>query len=795
MTPRSAVNPFLAAALGYGRAGWKIFPILERTKDTPLIRQWGVRASSDPKQITEWWTRWPNANIGLACGPSGIGVVDSDVPKGEETLQRLADSFEGQLSSTRTQRTPRGGIHRFYRGRLATTAGKIGPNVDTRGVGSNNGGYVLLPPSRTDKGAYKWEDRRSMAALDPWVADVCAASESAPADQTPLAELDTPDIVERAHHYLTNDAPLSRQGAGGDDALVKRVAPTLKDMGISEELAGELLAELWNDRCEPPWQLGDCDDKDNLYVKVHNGYLYCVQSPPGIDTPEADFGDDEPEPLTGEDAENAAKGEAQQAELKSAAKEWRGVLDAHVLCLNPVAFIKHDDKVALGPGQIDAAYNSLVNRLGKKQCPARYRDHAAKLAIGTPNGIKKVDGMCYRPGRSEICIDKVQRPDKPPRQVELFNMWIDPCVKPLDGDPAIFRKHMRYLIPNQRERILFLDWLSSLVQHPNEKIMYAVLIVGLERTGKSWLGYMLRKLLGDANVAMVGDEDPIGDTFNGWTENKLLGIVHELAPNPKVDLVARVKPIITEPTIQVNEKYIKRHRAENATHILAISNHDTAVRMLRNNPRWLVIRAADDPFGVDENGEATPKFDAYYKLLWDSIGPMDDPTPTDEVRRIKRWLLGRDVSKFIRSIAPATETRHEIADAAGTNVANQVNGLYRERAAPFLPDRTLVTPSELVDCLDVSRERDLKDNPLAVLNLVTSAMTALGCRKVTDLVRIGGGSRSRLWSVNRKLADKYKDMDDAAVAAIYKCERADAGVKAKAEAAEQAAQDFGEAAE
>ncbi len=285
----------LPAALAYGKAGLFIFPILEGTKDQPLIKQWGIRASCDAAQITEWWTRWPQANIGLACGPSGIGVIDSDVPDGETTLNYLAD-FEGKvLSPTKTQRTPRRGRHRFYRGRLATTAGKIGSNVDTRGVGSNNGGYVLLPPSRTDKGSYEWEDKRPMAALDPWVADACAAAaHTGAADQTSLVEQDTPDIVERARYYLLNDAPVSKQGAGGDDLLVKRVAPTLKDMGVSEELAGELLAELWNARCDPPWLLGDCDDKDNLYVKVHNGFLYCVQNPPGIDTPEADFSDAAP---------------------------------------------------------------------------------------------------------------------------------------------------------------------------------------------------------------------------------------------------------------------------------------------------------------------------------------------------------------------------------------------------------------------------------------------------------------------------------------------------------------------
>jgi hypothetical protein len=283
----------LPAALAYGKAGLCIFPILEGTKDQPLIKEWGIHASRDAAQITEWWMRWPQANIGLACMKSGIAVIDSDAPNGEATLQWLADMEDKILSPTKMARSPRDGIHRFYRGRVATTVGKIGANVDTRGVGSSNGGYVLLAPSRTKDGSYKWIDKAPMAGIDPWVVTVCGESvDNGPASQVPLVEQDTPDIVAHARHYLLNDAPVSKQGAGGDDLLVKRVVPTLKDIGTSEELAGELLAEIWNPKCEPPWQLGDCDPKDNLYTKVHNGYLYCVQNPPGIGTAQADFGDD-----------------------------------------------------------------------------------------------------------------------------------------------------------------------------------------------------------------------------------------------------------------------------------------------------------------------------------------------------------------------------------------------------------------------------------------------------------------------------------------------------------------------
>ena len=294
----AAPSPMLNAALGYGLAGLKVFPILELTKDVPLVK-WSKRATNDAKQIAAWWTQWPNANIGCATGLSGLAVIDTDVKSdgtGEDTLRGLEP-----IAPTRTARTPSGGIHRFYWdlfGDVPSKRGNIGPRVDTRGVG----GYVLLPPSRTPKGRYVWIDRRAVADVDAWVIEACAVSktEAAPT-QNPMVEWDLPGNIEWARHWLANDAPLSIEGQGGDDTIVKRVVPVLKDHGISEETAGALLVESgWNDKCEPPWQLADCDPRDNLLVKIHNGYLYCRQLQPGAHTPQADFAND-PVPETDDD--------------------------------------------------------------------------------------------------------------------------------------------------------------------------------------------------------------------------------------------------------------------------------------------------------------------------------------------------------------------------------------------------------------------------------------------------------------------------------------------------------------
>lgn len=36
-------------------------------------------ATTDRAQIQAWWQRWPNANIGIACGAAGWVVIDVDL--------------------------------------------------------------------------------------------------------------------------------------------------------------------------------------------------------------------------------------------------------------------------------------------------------------------------------------------------------------------------------------------------------------------------------------------------------------------------------------------------------------------------------------------------------------------------------------------------------------------------------------------------------------------------------------------------------------------------------------------
>src|SRR5215216_3912793 len=113
----------------------------------------GVKdATTNRARVLAWWTRHPQANIGLATGHR-FDVLDVDGPAGEHAIRALA-ATHGLQSSGPLVRTGGGGWH-FYL--TPTGLGNVHPqgleHVDWRG----RGGYVVAPPSRHASGhPYQW---------------------------------------------------------------------------------------------------------------------------------------------------------------------------------------------------------------------------------------------------------------------------------------------------------------------------------------------------------------------------------------------------------------------------------------------------------------------------------------------------------------------------------------------------------------------------------------------------------------------------------------------------------------
>jgi len=217
-------------ALRYARCGWPVFP-LDGKK--PRTRNGFKDASVIPEQIREWWTRWPDAGIGVPTGElSGVVVLDVDARHGgKEALTRL-EVEHGNLPETARAKTG-SGQHWYFQhpGTLYRNAtGWPVPGLDLRG----DGGYVAVPPSPHPNGSsYEWY--RSPEEVDV----------------APLPSWLSPERRQNGHSDVPLELPARIPYGRQHDHLVS-AAGTFRRRGLTEAEIAAALKEVNRLRCEKP---------------------------------------------------------------------------------------------------------------------------------------------------------------------------------------------------------------------------------------------------------------------------------------------------------------------------------------------------------------------------------------------------------------------------------------------------------------------------------------------------------------------------------------------------------------
>jgi hypothetical protein len=188
--------------------GFHVFPVQPGEKtphkivpDKPYTIRWSEMATNDMRKVVEWWQYSPEANIGIAAKPSGLIVVDCDMPKrdyqlkdtpweymhdrlgplvdGSDVLREMCSRFGDDYQRfERTYRvcTASLGLHLYYEwpdGVQASQASPVPGLVDIRCNGGQRGGYVLGAGSVTAKGSYVAENDLPIAEAPPWLVELC----------------------------------------------------------------------------------------------------------------------------------------------------------------------------------------------------------------------------------------------------------------------------------------------------------------------------------------------------------------------------------------------------------------------------------------------------------------------------------------------------------------------------------------------------------------------------------------------------------------------------------------------
>lgn len=267
------------AALAYARAGLWVFPVHTpnpgggcscRNRECtsvgkhPRTRNGLSDATVDLDRIESWWTMWPNAGIGISCGPSGLVVVDVD-PRhgGDESWRDLVQALGPDIENTRIAATGGGGSHYIYRcpnGETVTSwanspkyIGPLGPGIDLRA----RGGYIVAPPSIHATGAlYEWEDDREPATLPHALLERIHGPRGSAGILAPLES--TQDI-------------LAGVDDGARDWTLFRFAARLRAVDIPIDMAYALIEDAAA-KSRPPFPLAEARKKvDSAYRRYSPG--------------------------------------------------------------------------------------------------------------------------------------------------------------------------------------------------------------------------------------------------------------------------------------------------------------------------------------------------------------------------------------------------------------------------------------------------------------------------------------------------------------------------------------------
>ena len=273
----------LQHALDWAARGFRVFPCWGGAK-TPALGSWTSIATKDPDTIKRWWIDpvmgvERNYNVGVLT--TELTVIDIDVKKGKEGLASalaLGIDFD-----TLIVRTPSGGYHLYYStGGCRNSVSGLGPGIDTRGFN----GYVLAPGSIVEGHEYSLLRDRTPQPLSASIAASLARS-AGHAVRMPEVDLDLPASFEQARSYITRAAP-AIEGRGGHDQTYQ-VACMCRDFGLSEDAVVDLMAQSYNPKCQPPWELEELQGiiaNAHQYAQNTAGTKSIVAEFRGIDVPE-----------------------------------------------------------------------------------------------------------------------------------------------------------------------------------------------------------------------------------------------------------------------------------------------------------------------------------------------------------------------------------------------------------------------------------------------------------------------------------------------------------------------------
>ena len=276
--------------------------------------------------------------------------------------------------------------------------------------------------------------------------------------------------------------------------------------------------------------------------------------------------------------------------------------------------------------------------------------------------------------------------------VATVNLWEYPAYRRGKSAPGkAFNEFLSFVIPDEAERNVFLDWLAWSLKYEEQKPRWAIMFYSQKQgTGKTVLTDLVKDLFGTANTSRINGVRQLVARFNKEVLQHKLVVVEEIEVRKGSKEANQVKSLITEDSTTVEAKGLPSSVEAINCAFLMTTNH---------LPTWL--EEADRRFfilnfdheGYNNGGKDYEKFVGLVKNLKEQVG-----TPAG-IKGIYDDLMARDLTDHnamsLDVMKHSTSLMQELKVLTPDVVKEQIKEVLSRHGIVFLMSKQA---TDLINC-------------------------------------------------------------------------------------------------
>ena len=249
--------------------------------------------------------------------------------------------------------------------------------------------------------------------------------------------------------------------------------------------------------------------------------------------------------------------------------------------------------IETGHEMSQSVFDATFRRLTTKRdfgMPSRwYLDAADRQA--------SLAGKTYVPKGSRIISENNKK---------LYNTYCPPLITPLEGDVQPLLDHVNWML-NEEDAVELMCRFANMVQNPERRPLSAYVLQGAQGIGKNILFEAFKPIVGVDNF-YITDPSSVFSDYNYYAVGRVMLVLNEMTDQERHEMYDILKPLITDLTIEVRQKYRPAYMVPNTAHIFCMTNYSRPIKLPDADERR---------FYIAEAIQKKPKDQDYYQKLFE----------------------------------------------------------------------------------------------------------------------------------------------------------------------------------